>query len=527
MSDEKTLTTHDRELIVLASLIAPETAKAAKKAIKAAKFDPHKMFTDPEARDNFDVLCHNGPEIFAGNIGGRPLSDLATPYIEAHLAAIVADYRRRLAETDRTLDQFETPGPDSEDPDCLFQNRWLRRGACGAILATSGVGKSSYSIQAATLWAAGQECLGVRPLRPLKIGIFQSEDDEYDVANFRDRIRIGLAAELDWTPEQIQAAESRVTFCALDGSTGARFVEHLRRKQTQHHFDLIIVNPLFAFFGGDMNDGNAMTAFLRHGIDPLIKAEATKCGCIIIHHTGKPNKERMALGDQFASYLGSGSSEFTNYIRSALTIMPKARMPSGVYNLIAAKHGDKLEWKNADGTPTKIKTICHANMLPEYAEGVNHGMIYWVEPDEVQLDALKKSAPAKEKAKDTARESTPKDAADDTPPILKCARMIAKHLRALWTEEGRPANATKGQRDWVIKLPRDYVGGANRSTKEAAYNLIAASPDRFGLREVQPSDSRGKPFYVAAEPAANDDKQTETLNAEQENLFDAPNAPQG
>ena len=49
-----------------------ETAKAAKKAVKAAKFDPQKMFSDPEARDNYDVLCHNGAEIFAGKIGGRP-----------------------------------------------------------------------------------------------------------------------------------------------------------------------------------------------------------------------------------------------------------------------------------------------------------------------------------------------------------------------------------------------------------------------------------------------------------------------
>ena len=72
MSDEKNLTAHDREMIVLASMIAPETAKAAKKAAKAAKFDPQKMFSDPEARDNYDVLCHNGAEIFAGKIGGRP-----------------------------------------------------------------------------------------------------------------------------------------------------------------------------------------------------------------------------------------------------------------------------------------------------------------------------------------------------------------------------------------------------------------------------------------------------------------------
>ena len=504
MSDEKNLTAHDRELIVLASMIAPETAKAAKKAVKAAKFDPLKMFSDPEARDNFDVFRQHGADVFDGHIGGRPLAELATPYIEAHLAAIVADYRRRLAESDRTLDTFETPGPDSEDPDCLFQNRWLRRGACGAIVSTSGVGKSSFSMQAATVWAGGQECLGVRPLKPLKIGIFQSEDDEYDVANFRDRIRIGLAAELDWTPEQIQEAESRVTFCALDGSTGARFVEHLRRKQEKHHFDLLIINPLFAFFGGDLNDGNAMTAFLRHGIDPLIKAEATKCGCIIIHHTGKPNRDAMNQGDIFKAYLGSGSGEFTNYIRSALVLTPwnGGKLP-GVFDLIAAKHGDKLAWRDPDGKPTTKKTVCYANRLPEYADDeTKRGMIYWIEPDEAQLAELKKSA----NTAATVKTNQP-------PPIERTAQIIAELIRTAWTAEARPANAKNGQRFWVSKgLNAKQTGGSSRSTREAAYNLIAADPSRFGLREI--GSGRGA-FFVAAESAA----ESAALNPEQETLF--------
>ena len=508
MSEEKTMTAHDAEMIVLASMIAPETAKAANKAIKAAKFKPEEMFSDPEARDNFDVFRQHGAGVFDGHLGGRPLADLATPYVEKYLAAIVADYRRRLAETDRTLDTFETPGPDSEDPDCLFQNRGLRRGMCGAIVSTSGVGKSSFSMQAATVWAGGQECLGVRPLKPLKIGIFQSEDDEYDVANFRDRIRIGLAAELDWTPEQIQEAESRVTFCALDGSTGARFVEHLRRKQARHHFDLIVINPLFAFFGGDLNDGNAMTAFLRHGIDPLIKAEDTKCGCIIIHHTGKPNKDRLAMGDAFSAYMGSGSSEFTNYIRSALVLTPyKDGKTPGVFNLIAAKHGDKLGWEDADGKTTTQKIICHANRLPEYSEGVNRGMIFWVEPDEVQLDALKKSAPTAEKKQAAPNTNEP-------PPIERCAQVIAELIRTGWTETARPANATRGQKQWATHLPKKQTG-ASRSTSEAAYNLIAADPARFGLREIK----SGKGAYFVAANTKETEPPPADLNPEQEELF--------
>ena len=493
----------ESEMIVLASLIAPETAKAAAKAVKAAKVPLDDLLYTIEARDNLLALQMHGPGVFEGYVCGTPVKDIATPYIDEHLTRLVAAYRQRLAETDRTLDQFETPGPDSEDPDCLFQNRWLRRGMCGAIVSTSGVGKSSFSMQAATVWAGGQECLGVRPLRPLKIGIFQSEDDEYDVANFRDRIRIGLAAELDWTPEQIQEAESRVTFCALDGTTGARFVEHVRRKQARHHFDLIVINPLFAFFGADMNDGNAMTTFLRHGIDTVIKSEDTKCGCIIIHHTGKPNKDALNQGEVFKAYLGSGSGEFTNYIRSALVLTPwnGGKLP-GVFDLIAAKHGDKLAWRDPDGKPTTKKTVCYANRLPEYAD---KGMIFWVEPDEVQLADLKKSA----NAAATVKTNQPQ-------PIERCAAVVAELIRTAWTAEARPANAKNGQRQWVSKgLNSKQTGGFSRSTREAAYNLIAADPSRFGLRKI---GSGHGAFFVAAESAAVQPPDAD-LNPEQERLF--------
>ena len=496
------ITMNDAERVVLASIVAPETAKAANKAIRAAKCNLDEILASQEAREDLLAVQLHGPDVLGGSIRGVPIQDIATPFIEQYLRWLIAEHKRRMAESDRTLDQFETPGPDSDDPDCLFQNRWLRRGMCGAIVSTSGVGKSSFSMQAATVWACGQECLGVRPLRPMKIGIFQSEDDDYDIANFRDRIRIGLTAELDWTPEQIQTAESRVTFCALDGTTGARFVEHVRRKQAKHHFDLIVINPLFAFFGGDMNDGNAMTAFLRPGIDPLIKAEETKCGCIIIHHTGKPNKDALNQGEVFKAYLGSGSGEFTNYIRSALVLTPwnGGKLP-GVFDLIAAKHGDKLAWRDADGKPTTKKVVCYANRLPEYQD---KGMIFWIEPDEVQFAELKKAV----NAAATVKTNQP-------PPIDRCAQVIAELIRTSWTADARPANARNGQRQWVSKgLNAKQTGGFSRSTREAAYNLIAAAPDRFGLRVI---GSGHGAFFVAA--ATDDTPQNSPLNPEQEELF--------
>ena len=505
MCEKKTTSQREDELVVLASMIADETKEAAAKICVKARLKPATMFTDPELRDNYDALKMYGPGLFEGYICGERITDIATPFIENQVARIVRNFKRHLAETDRTLDTFETPGADKDDPDCLFQNRWLRRGACGAIVSTSGVGKSSFSMQAAAVWAGGQECLGVRPLHPLKIGIFQSEDDEYDVANFRDRIRIGLEKELGWTPEQIQQAESRVTFCALDGTTGERFVEHVREKQKLHHFDLIIINPLFAFFGGDLNDGDKMTTFLRHGIDPLIKADETKCGCIIIHHTGKPNRDAMNQGDIFKAYLGSGSGEFTNYIRSALVLTPwNNGKLAGVFDLIAAKHGDKLGWRDADGKPTTKKTVCYANKLPEYAAS---GMIFWVEPDEAQFSELKKAVkpePVK---------------ANQTDPIEKCAHILAEHIRTNWTPTSRQT-APKGQKSWATHLPADICGGFKRGTKDKAYAMIEATPTRFNLKLIEVGTGRtAAHYFVALEPTDSTATNPDNLNPEQEDLF--------
>lgn len=496
--DKLPQTERDLEMAVLASMMSPETGQAAREAIRAARFDPAAMFTDPDARDCLDVFIQHGADAFGGRIGGRAVAELATHDIGRHIAAIAANWRRKMETSDRTLDAFETPGPDAEDPDCLFQNRWLRRGMCGAVISTSGVGKSTFTMQAATVWAGGEECLGIRPLKPLKIGIFQSEDDEYDIANFRDRIRIGLAAEMGWPAERIREAESRVTFCALDGSTGARFIEHLRRKQERHRFDLIVINPLFAFFGGDLNDTAEVSAFLRHGIDPLIKAEATRCGCLIVHHTGKPSKERLAMGEVFSAYVGNGSSEFTNYVRTALVITPHGdgRTP-GLFTLIAAKHGDKLGWRDAANRPTVQKTVCYANRLPEYSGGENAGIVFWTEPDEVQAEALKRNAAA----------VVPSAARAAVPPLERCARALAQLIADSWTEEGRPANANDGQRYWVTRsVGARMADGASRSTREAAYNLLVSDPTRFGLREVR---VRGGSFLVAADGLA--DPETEAM----------------
>ena len=130
-------------------------------------------------------------------------------------------------------------------------------------------------------------------------------------------------------------------------------------------------------------------------------------------------------------------------------------------------------------------------------------MIFWVEPDEVQLADLKKTAAPTAAAK-----------ANQPPPIERCAQIIAELIRTQWTAEARPANAKQGQKTWATRLPKKQTG-FSRSTNEAAYNLIASDPARFNLCEI---GSGHGAFFIAIETAP-EASPTAPLNPEQEDLF--------
>jgi hypothetical protein len=62
----------------------------------------------------------------------------------------------------------------------LLANRYLCR-SCGMfIVAPSGMGKSTLSLQMAVLWCCGLVAFGIKPNKALRILIVQSEDDQGD-----------------------------------------------------------------------------------------------------------------------------------------------------------------------------------------------------------------------------------------------------------------------------------------------------------------------------------------------------------
>lgn len=299
----------------------------------------------------------------------------------------------------RPLCDFTSPRRDVDDPNCLFQNHWLNKGNCGLILSSSGIGKSSFTIQAAVLWAKGEPMLGIRPTRPLKTLIMQTEDDDHDICLFRNGTRIGLTTELGWDVSTIREAESMVLVRTTSGMTSCDFFATLTETLQATHPDLVIINPLHAYFDGSISESHACSEFFRKGLDPIIRDSGTKCGVLIVHHTGKPKENFTPLS---AAYMGNGSAELTNYPRSILAIRPDKK--EGFFTLIGAKHGDRLKWRNENGRITTTKTICYANRLPRYSD--KQDVIFWVEPTPEDSAALTTSH---NNVKDDTKHNSKKD----------------------------------------------------------------------------------------------------------------------
>jgi len=280
---------------------------------------------------------------------------------------------RTISAASSKLADLANPIPEDEDPDCLFRGRFLNKGGVMFLISIAGSGKSVITMQLAYAWAMGRPTFGITPVRKLKIGIFQTEDDDHDLAEFRASMREGYERFHGWTKADWQEAEQSIFFHPTGGKTGKEFIALMREVQSVEHHDIIIINPLQGVTGFDIAQNVNLSEFLRHDVDSVIKQNPdTKCGLIIVHHTNKPPSPRDRSGfgrDQYAEYVGAGGAEIPNTTRAVLTIMPGPE--PGQYYLTAAKRGERLDWpaipKVNTSKPTRI--IRHSTK--------EEGLMFW------------------------------------------------------------------------------------------------------------------------------------------------------
>jgi hypothetical protein len=256
-------------------------------------------------------------------------SDDPDPLAWAARIAELGNTRSRLAGLKPS--EFKVPLPG--DPSILLGNRYLVRGDGCILVSTSGMGKSSMLLMMAYLWALGRPFFGVKPNGPLRILIVQSEDSDGDIAE----VCVSIAAMLKLTPEEQAQVDERVLVITDRIHRGPAFVSELAVHERQFKPDLVMLNPLKAFFKGDLNSGEDAGDFLREGLNGL--NTPPRFAYLIVHHAAKPPNSKEVKDRKWSEvmYDMTGSAELTDWSRAVISL--RAADKEGEFNLVFAKRG--------------------------------------------------------------------------------------------------------------------------------------------------------------------------------------------
>ncbi len=279
------------------------------------------------------------------------------PEVAAHIEKEVAKIEE--LPLVKSLGELKTPAYGN-DPNELIAFRFLYRAAIALLMGPTGIGKSSFVMQLAIHLAVGRTLFGIQPGahyqgRGMRVLLVQAENDEGDLAEMRDGVLKGCE---DLSAAEKQLALERIKILTLCDKTSEAFAQMLEAILEQEGpFDLVIVDPAFAYLGGDSNSQADVSHFMRELLNPLLHKHDV--GMILCHHTNKPlkgkEKDGWAAGD-FA-YLGAGSAEWINPARAALAL--RSIGSDRVFELRAAKRGRRLGWQDAEGQPTNAQYIAH------------------------------------------------------------------------------------------------------------------------------------------------------------------------
>lgn len=341
---------------------------------------------------------------------------------------------------------------EADDDNVLFSGNWLGRGGGLLITASSGVGKSSLIVQSLLTWSLGKEFLA-RPNngRRLMCALVQSEDSQRDLQEIRDGMIRGFSSN-GWTEDEVNDAVGSMHIWNCVGKVGKDFCDWLLGQQRTDPVDIIAVNPIQGFFGGDISKQEDVSRFLREGLDPILKGEygTRPCAAVLVQHTPKITATKDgndAEVGSYGEYLGAGSHEWTDWTRANLVFL-KHKGSSDFFDLQAAKRGKRLGWTGPDGHPTIRKLLAHST-----------GYIYWrivTDPQELkaaEATSAKVEKPPKPKSKlqeKHERDLGPEKNCDALAEYVKGAIAIDRKLNngelRKWAED-----------QWVKEIARQAV----------------------------------------------------------------------
>lgn len=246
------------------------------------------------------------------------------------------------------------------DPDCLVGNRYIVKGGSSLWCGGSGYGKSSLQLQLAVYWSCGEDCFGLRPVRPLKSLIIQAENDKGDMGEQLQGVIAGISAAGDLDVQRKrELIEKNVGIHRVVSKSGPAFLGLLETLLDIDRPDMVWIDPLFAFSGCDLLNPEKTGRFLREGLFAMCDKHKTACN--VIHHIGKPVKDPKGnapkLSELDYQYLGFGSSEIQNAFRAINVLIPCG---SGVFKLVLSKRGERAGAKDIEGKWARSVFLTHS-----------------------------------------------------------------------------------------------------------------------------------------------------------------------
>jgi hypothetical protein len=282
------------------------------------------------------------------------------------------------------------------DPDWLLgKNRWLCKGGSLMIAGSTGIGKSSLNMQLAICWAMWDQldeialqtlAFNIPARRALSSLIIQAENDLGDMA---DTLRGVLKHEMvasQMTSAKEQLLGQRLTIIRENETSGAEFLVIVRGHIHRYKPDIVWIDPIMNYIGGDMSDQETASSFC-HALNRI--SNETGVLFVLINHVPKPVKD--AKPGAYSSY---GSSAWANWARDVLTV-DRVEAEEGApptFRLAATKRRTRAGMMNWEPPHKDAAEIFIRHAKVPRLEGN-----YWAQTGPPKIDADAKGK--KEKAK--------------------------------------------------------------------------------------------------------------------------------
>ena len=312
--------------------------------------------------------------------------------------------------------------------DILLGERFLCRGGSLIVVAPSGLGKSTLSIQLAILWACGKPAFDIKPSKSLRILIVQSEDDEGDCIEMA-----AMMDHLDLNPAEIELVRKNTELIHCNSLTGPKFVGALSGRlqsalDCRDSFDLVIINPYSNYLGGDVADTELNLKFLHELLNPVL--EKFKIAVIPICHSPKtPYMNFNKFNPWDFQYAAAGCAAIANWTRSMLVVIP-IKAQEKLFKFVAAKRGARI----GDAWEGKLERYFQHSTVP--------GLLRWEPASQEQKKSVQREK-AKAKKTYTTREV-----------VMKCLDLIE------WKNRPQFHIEAKIQLDMGKNTADDYLDAA-------------------------------------------------------------------